>query len=471
MTHARPTLVAIAVVTCCLSFQLGDLRSFALETTAQAVIAEVPVYPLKVSDNGRYLVDETGIPFLLVGDSPQSLIGNLSLSDTAFYVENRARYGINALWINLLCNSGTACNPDGTTFDGIAPFKTAGDLSTPNPVYFARVDAALRIAAANRMVVLLNPIETIGWLGILRGNGLTKARAYGEFLGHRYESHPNIIWMYGNDFQTWRDTRDKSLLQAVARGIRSASPRHLHTIELNYLTSGSLDDPSWRTLIDLNAAYTYYPTYAQILTEYNRFDLLPTFLVEANYEFERNPDTDGGSLANLRRQAYWTMLSGATGQLYGSAFTWRFPRGWEEHLDSPGIRELMYMKRFFIGLKWHDLVPDQTHEAVTAGFGTFNARGSITSDTYVTAALSTGGDLLVAYLPTIRTITVDMSRLSGPVRARWYDPTTGIFREGEDAPLPNRGSQHFTPPLKNAAGDEDWLLVLESSQTSNATAD
>jgi hypothetical protein len=475
MTHARPALIAIAGVTCCLAggFPLGSLPSFAMETTAHAVAAEAPVYPLKISDNGRYLVDDTGAPFLLVGDSPQALIGNLSLSDIAFYIENRARYGINALWVNLLCNGGTACNPDGTTFDGIAPFTAAGDLSTPNPAYFARVDAALQIAAANRMVVLLNPIETIGWLDTLRANGLSKARAYGEYLGRRYEGFSNIIWMYGNDFQSWRDTRDKSLLQAVARGIRSAAPRHLHTIELNYLTSGSLDDPSWRTFIDLNAAYTYYPTYAQILKEYNRFDPLPTFLVEANYEFERNPDTDGGSLPNLRRQAYWTMLSGATGQLYGSAFTWRFPPDWKRHLDSPGIRELMHMKRFFSGLKWHDLVPDQAHEAVTAGFGTFNARGSITSDTYATAALSSSGDLLVAYLPTVRTITVDMSRLSGPATARWYDPTNDTFKEGADAPLPNSESRRFTPPLTNAAGDQDWVLVLESGRSlnSNAAAD
>jgi hypothetical protein len=46
---------------------------------------------------------------------------------------------------------------------------------------------------------------------------------------------------------------------------------------------------------------------------------------EANYEFQNNSNTDGGSLANLRRQEYWTMLSGATGQLYGSAYTWILP--------------------------------------------------------------------------------------------------------------------------------------------------
>ena len=75
-------------------------------------------------------------------------------------------------------------------------------------------------------------------------------------------------------------------MQAVARGIRSTDESHIHTVELNYLTSGSLDDATWAPLIELNAAYTYFPTYAQILTEYNRSDFKPVFLVEANYEFE-----------------------------------------------------------------------------------------------------------------------------------------------------------------------------------------
>jgi hypothetical protein len=74
--------------------------------------------------------------------------------------------------------------------------------------------------------------------------------------------------------------------------------------------SGSLEDPSWAPLIELNAAYTYFPSYAQVPTEYNRSNFKPVFMVEANYEFEQPPFTDGGSAQNLRRQEYWTMLSG-----------------------------------------------------------------------------------------------------------------------------------------------------------------
>ena len=91
----------------------------------------------------------------------------------------------------------------------------------------------------------------------------------------------------------------RRLVQAVARGIRSMDANHIHTVELNYVTSGSLEDKSWAPLIELNAAYTYFPTYAQVLTEYNRQNFKPVFMVEANYEFERMSATDGGSTAKL----------------------------------------------------------------------------------------------------------------------------------------------------------------------------
>ena len=139
------------------------------------------------------------------------------------------------------------------------------------------------------MVVLLDPIETSSWLSVLRTNGEAKAFAYGQYLGNRYKNFPNIIWMHGNDFQSWRDATDDVLVQAVALGIKSTDQNHIHTAELNFLTSGSLDDPSWAPVIELDAAYTYFPTYAQVLTEYNRPDTEPVFMVEANYEFEHYP--------------------------------------------------------------------------------------------------------------------------------------------------------------------------------------
>ncbi len=449
-----------------------------------------PAFPLHVSNSGRYLQDNNGNPFLVIGDSPQTLVSNLSLMQAADYMENRKHYGINTLWINALCNWPLICREDAATRDDIAPFLTKDDLSTWNPAYFNRVADAIGLARDNGMVVFLDPIETSGWLTVLRANGVAKAHAYGRFLGSRFKDFPNIVWMNGNDFQTWRNKADDALVLAVARGIREADPVHLQTIELDYFTSGSLDDPAWAQLIDLDAAYSYFPTYAQVLDEYDRRQFKPVFLVEGAYEFEHLPRTDGGAPLNLRKQEYWTMLSGATGVLYGSAATWQLEPGWRERLDSPGAAQLLYLRNLFAARRWYDLVPDSAHMVVTSGYGAtsrlagyfpwlvahgsaglrirlfdFVKRhtgwGSVTANDYTTVAATKDGALALAYLPSIRTITVDMSRLRGPVNARWYDPAAGVYHAVAGTPFENKGEREFLPPSPNAAGDGDWVLVLE----------
>jgi len=331
----------------------------------------------------------------------------------------------------------------------------------------------------------LDPIETSSWLKILRQNGESKAFDYGQYLGNRYKAFPNIVWIHGNDFQSWQNSADTALVQAVARGIENIDKTHIHTVELNYETSGSLQDPRWAPLIELDAAYTYLPTYAQVLMEYNRPDYKPVFMVEANYEFEHNYNVPGGSPNNLRRQEYWSMLSGATGQLYGSHYTSLLNKGWETNLDTPGALQLKYMKNLFANRKWYDLIPDQDHVVMTGGYdavscfaGTMSTRigeylmkhvlyrmrnyGLMASNNCAVAARSSDGSLVVAYMPTSRTITVDMSKLAGRTTARWYDPTSGEYADVNGSPFTNAGEREFTPSGANKSGDGDWVLVLES---------
>jgi hypothetical protein len=204
-------------------------------------------------------------------------------------------------------------------------------------------------------------------------------------------------------------------------------------------------------------------------------------MVEANYEFEHH--VDDGSAQNLRRQEYWTMLSGATGQLYGSAYTWRLEKGWEANLDTPGVMQLKYMRDLFVSRKWYALIPDQDHTVVMAGYNNFSCllgkllaqigsdRGLIAralwkffgiGSTCATTASTADGSLAMAYLPTIRAITVDMAKLAGPVKARWYDPTSGAYIDVGGSPLTSSGYRQFRPPGRNRSGARDWVLLFET---------
>jgi hypothetical protein len=155
------------------------------------------------------------------------------------------------------------------------------------------------------------------------------------------------------------------------------------------------------------------------------------------------------------------------GQLYGNAHTWRLrlDGSWKNQLDTPGAAQMAHLKALFKPRAWHELVPDDAAPRVVTGdLGTFSSGGSIDANDYVTAARTPNGKLVMAYVPSAsRTITIDMSRLSGTVTARWYDPTAGSFKPIQGSPFPNTVPQNFTTPdVMNEGGDHDWVLVLEA---------
>jgi Protein of unknown function (DUF4038)/Putative collagen-binding domain of a collagenase len=199
-----------------------------------------------------------------------------------------------------------------------------------------------------------------------------------------------------------------------------------------------------------------------VLIEYNRARFRPVFMVEANYEFENNIGQDPSTPEVLRRQEYWTLLSGATGQLYGNGTIWPFANEWQNHLDTTAATQLGFVTRLFAQRAWFSLVPDQAHSLVTAGNGITSAAGAVHLSDYLTAARTPDGSLVLAYLPTSRTVAVDMTKLAGPVSARWYDPANRTYDAIAGSPFANTGTHNFTPAGANSDGDGDWVLVLEA---------
>src|SRR6188768_3108124 len=121
------SIIKALLILLCVGIALGS----AVQLEAQSS-SNPPVYPLKVSSNNRYLTDQSGKPFMIVGDSPQGLITDLSVSEAAEYFANRAALGFNAVQIHLLARTTFGGRTDSSTYDGIIPFTTPGDLSTPN---------------------------------------------------------------------------------------------------------------------------------------------------------------------------------------------------------------------------------------------------------------------------------------------------------------------------------------------------
>jgi hypothetical protein len=112
----------------------------------------------------------------------------------------------------------------------------------------------------------------------------------------------------------------------------------------------------------------------------------------------------------------------------------------------PGSTQLAHAKRFLLTVPWHRLAP------VT------NLFTGATS-----AARSIDGQCALAYAITGKPMTVDLAALGGSATVRWFDPTSGEFKSVEAPPSATQGKREFTPPGKNAAGDTDWVLVVESA--------
>ncbi|MFZ0314659.1 MAG: DUF4038 domain-containing protein [Candidatus Korobacteraceae bacterium] len=436
--------------------------------TLSSIVPASPVYPLKASANGRYLTDSNGVPFLLMGDSPQSMIANITPLQMSGYMSNRQAMGFNSILVDALCTAYTGGNGNGTAYDGTPPFTSGTDpsnydLSTPNSGYFAELDSLVNLAASYHLAVVLDPIETGGWLVTLENNGPSKAYNFGVYLGNRYRSFANIVWQSGNDFQTWNSSQtDNSLVHQVMLGIASTDPVHLQTIELNYNFSYSNQDTTLSDVLTWDACYTYYETYDCFVQAYASSPVLPLFLTEANYEYENNTGQLPGPAGPyvLREEAYWTLTSGGAGQLYGNHYTWLFPPGWQLFLLSPGAREIKYINSLFATLPWQNLVPDTAHHVVTAGYGTYDGgNADLTTSNYCTTAWVPGAYALT-YCPQATTLTVNLAEFTGFTQARWYDPSNGTFLRISGSPFRNSGTHNFTTPGNNHDGNPDWVLDL-----------
>jgi Protein of unknown function (DUF4038)/Putative collagen-binding domain of a collagenase len=460
-----------------------------LASVAQTVVGSTHSafkYPLKVSSNRRYLVDQNNKPFMIVGDSGATYLATSDYENIRTYFATRAQQGFNTVGFFAICSNRlfATCRADAATFDGIKPFTTVlpghsapdYDISKPNEAYWKRIDSYVRLAAQFGLVVFFNPAETDGWYGVLSLNSTAQVRDYGTFLGNRYRNFPNVVWFMGNDFGfgALPTKVENDVLTPLAKAIKAADPNHLMTVELTFLISSACDDPVWCSIVDLNTSYTYAPAYGEDLYSYNRWPTKPSFLEETNYD-EVSCGNNAGQAPtnqNMRFQEYWTMLSGMTGQLYGDDCVTPGTNNWLAHLSTTAVTQLGYLTELFNSVPWWNLVPDQRHAIVTAGYGTDDAQvtGSgadlptltktLNADNYVTTAATPDGRLAMAYLPAGGTLTVAMQTFVGPVTAKWFDPTNNSFTAISGSPFPNSGSHNFTSPWKNSAGDADFVLVL-----------
>jgi hypothetical protein len=274
-------------------------------------------------------------------------------------------------------------------------------------------------------------------------------RAYGRYIGNRYKNSPNIVWVIGGDTDPVAAGVADKVREFVA-GLREYDSVHLITAH-NNRDQSAMDVWPGESWLGLNNIYTGGITYTDALQEYGRVPFKPFFLMEALYENEH-----GTTPQSLRAQAYGAVLSGAhLGHFFGNCPIWNFgvsagfcaSTDWEGQLSSAGSQSLAHVGRLLGSRAHYRLVPDQNHSVLVSGYQS--------GASYASTARTDDGASVISYIPTARTVTIEMSRVTGTTaRGWWYDPRTGAATLIGD--MPTTGTRAFTSPTS-----EDWILVLD----------
>jgi len=493
--------------------------------TAETCCAAQPAFPLKVSGNGRYLVDQNGVPFPILGDAGWETSHNLTPADQAFYLTDRTGRGFNAVLQEAIDHKFNASKPpedivgnlpftkrlDNAAYTGTPngctsangnvsqypadPYSNinaqAPDFTYATEAYWARLDSYLTLCAQHGVVVLLFPAYVgyaggdEGWMQEMVANDAvigaggqtgqpfadnTKTRMwnYGAWLANRYKSYTNIIWVHGGDYGNNAGnggvftTQQKSAVNNLFAGIKSVAGQQSVLHTAHWSRRSTSTDITFTAgSFDLEATYADTAAAQWGLTGYAHAPAIPSFEIEDYYE--GNPS---GGEPN-RRFAWWTQLSNIGGYFYSSESVWPFdPNVWKTSLNSQGAQDAARLNAFMQAITWQNLVPsglNGMNTLVTAGGGTANPQ----STDYVAASATPDGTLLVAYVPPAHTgtLTVDIAAMIGSTTARWFNPANANYTA--IGTFPNSGTQVFTPPGDNGTGYSDWVLVLTASATVN----
>jgi hypothetical protein len=354
---------------------------------------------------------------------------------------------------------------------------------TPNETYWQRVDWMVDEAGRSGLYVLLTPMWGKHYRRYV-GNNTGKARRLGRWFGSRYRNRTHVMWFVSGEYDSINGYRpitpeQKTILNAVAHGLedghggtqlmtihpgaRRTSSKDFHNeawLDFNMLQSGHFDELK---------APRYLENYTLITNDYDRTPTKPVFDGEPAYEdmidgYFRGPRDGSGSRMQadvMRRKAYWAVFAGGFGHTYGHADVQIFwspgkPREtanrnhWRDALEARGAGQLRHLRSLIESWPFLNRIPDQSIIASPSGSGIDHVQATRASD----------GSYAMAYIPTGKAVTINMSKISGEqAKASWFDPRTGQTMEIDRFAC--SGTRDFTPPSQGVGND--WVLVLEAT--------
>lgn len=459
-------------------FDQLDEEERAVATQARSMVCGLP--SLRVSENGRFLVQVDGAPFFWLGDTAW-WIGRLKPEDADRYMARRAQQGFNVIQVHPRYRE-----PD---YAGNRPYLE-GDPARPNEAYWVTVDALVAKARDHGLYVALVPMWGEEY-GRAFGADTARARRFGEWIAQRYAGLSHIIWIVSGEYDSINRFRlpisadQKLVLAAVGEGLRSVhGGEQLMTVHPGAARTSSLDfhDTPWLDFNMLQSghsvdceAFGMAENHALIAHDYALAPTKPVLDGEPIYEDTpdgvwikwdvKRPRADGHA---VRAKAYWSVFAGAFGHTYGHNDVYGFhePAGpgevvqlpdgpgqrgsWRAALDAEGANQMVHLRALMESRPFLSRIPDQALVVGDAGEGL----------DHVVATRAADGTYAMVYIPRARPLGISLDSLAGDwVRAWWYNPRTGMA--GPAGEFDRHGQREFTPP---GSGDgQDWVLVLDDT--------
>ena len=419
--------------------------------------------------DGRWLRRESGEPFFYLGDTAWELFHRLDREEMALYFETRSKQGFTVVQCVLLAEFEGVTTPNAY---GRLPLHTTDGLPDPTRPdtegeysYWAHVDYAIRLAAEHGLMLALLPT----WgdkFNLCWGKGPViftpeNALIYARWLGSRYAACPNLIWMLGGDRPI--EPEHRPIIDAMAKGLLETAPGHLITFHPRGWGS-SLESLPGADYIDLHTVQSGHdaaPGYAseQFLLPLAEGSRKP--YMDAEPRYEDHPACFNAELgyfwsaADVRQNAYRSVLAGACGHTYGNHCVWSmnrepgsyFPYRWQEALNHPGAEQMRHVKALRLSHDYFSLRPaNELVVSANRGMG------------QECAATGNGYAYVYAPLGLPFTVELDLLKAQKAIRACWFDPRSGESRLF--GILPPGGQTTLVPPTQGQGCD--WVLVLEN---------
>jgi len=366
-----------------------------------------PVFPIRVSDNGRYFEDQHNVPFFWLGNTQWQIFREYSIEEAKLILENVKGKGFSVVQAMLLGVEG----PIHPNVNGEMPWID-NDPTSPNKAYFENVDSVMWLANDIGMVISMTLYHRRFGTYMNSKN----ARQWARWVARRYGDFPNIIW----SMTPVADQEYVPILEELAAGLREGDGgRHVITFKPDPApySSSFIHDKCWLAFNQIQTWKDVRLIYPMVTNDYDLRPVKPVVMAEGAYEegteygFEVTP-------LWIRRQAYYSYLAGGH-HSYGHNDSWRVLPTWRDALDATGARQMGVLRKVIMDREgWWDLVPDQS---------ILKGGGQTDGEVLNLAARHGGGRWIMAYLASRASFEIDTGKIAGgrEVNAFWIDPRTG----------------------------------------------